>query len=399
MDKGNGPDASGRLHGALYLVGGGDPTFVVEDFALEIERLAQSGLRHLEGDLVVDRSYFNVPPVDRNAFDGRGSRPYNLPADAALVNYRNLSFEFKPEASGTRARVTMIPKLAGVTAPESITLKKGACGDWKSSIGYKLERAQDGRAVVRFTGALPRACGPKNFNVISFSADEYLERLFRTYWERDGRTWTGRVREGTAPAKDARTVLLTHVSPDTAEIARLTNKWSNNTMARHLFLSLGRAWAVKAMKEAGRSGADVLPGATLEDARRALHAWLDGLGVAADKVFVENGSGLSRETHVTARVMAQVLAAGAKGAYAVEFASSLPITGEDGTMVKRKVAVSYGRIKTGFLTDVRSIAGYVDARDGRRYAVYASVHGTPNMPGGIAFLDNVILWVYNRPTS
>ena len=91
--------------------------------------------------------------------------------------------------------------------------------------------------------------------------------------------------------------------------------------------------------------------------------------------------------------MASLLRAGWASPYMPEYLASLPVTGEDGTMVKRKVAVSEGRIKTGFLTDVRSIGGYVRSMDGRRWAVYASVHGAKNMPGGIAFLDNVILWV------
>ena len=111
---------------------------------------------------------------------------------------------------------------------------------------------------------------------------------------------------------------------------------------------------------------------------------------------MENGSGLSRETRVTARLMAEVLAAGAQGPYAPEFMASLPITGEDGTMARRKVAVSWGRMKTGLLRDVRSIAGYVHAKSGKRYALYAGVNGKDSLPGAQAFLDNVILWAYEH---
>ena len=92
--------------------------------------------------------------------------------------------------------------------------------------------------------------------------------------------------------------------------------------------------------------------------------------------------------------MTDLLSAGWNGPYMPEYLASLPITGRDGTMVRRKVALEEGRIKTGYLENVRSIGGYVHALDGKRYAVYASVTDAKNVPGGIKFLDAVIDWVY-----
>ena len=98
------PDAEGRVNG-IWLRGGGDPTLVAEKFGLLVERMAQMGVRRIEGDLTVDRSYFDLPEGDPSAFDGRGSRPYNQLPDAAVAGYRSLSFEFVPdESSGTGSR-------------------------------------------------------------------------------------------------------------------------------------------------------------------------------------------------------------------------------------------------------------------------------------------------------
>jgi D-alanyl-D-alanine carboxypeptidase/D-alanyl-D-alanine-endopeptidase (penicillin-binding protein 4) len=58
-----------------------------------------------------------------------------------------------------------------------------------------------------------------------------------------------------------------------------------------------------------------------------------------------------------------------------EFISTLPISGLDGTMKKRKVASGYAHIKTGYLNDARSICGVVQAKSGRRFAVSAIVNG------------------------
>ena len=50
-------------------------------------------------------------------------------------------------------------------------------------------------------------------------------------------------------------------------------------------------------------------------------------------------------------------------------------------MRKRLEATGRTHLKTGYLQDVRSIGGYVYAKNGRRYALYASVHGERNMAG------------------
>ncbi|WP_297612173.1 D-alanyl-D-alanine carboxypeptidase [uncultured Sutterella sp.] len=407
------PDRNGLLRGGLFIRGGGDPALVLEDFALEVDRLAQKGIRRIDGNIVIDRSHFNIPNVDPGAFDGRRSRPYNLQPDAALLNYRNLSFELTPDVKAGVARVVVFPPLAGVSYPKTIRLGKGGCGDWKSALAFRVNDLGKGKKRVVFNGRYPSACGVKNFNVIAFEANEYFERLFRALWERDGRTWRGKVVSGKVP-EDGK-LFLTRLSPTLGEITALTNKWSNNPMARHIFLTLGArrveeeleakaseeeeaAKASGASKKDARSGDDKrlqFPrGATLGDARAELSDWMTSRGIPASEIIIDNGSGLSRTSHVSARAMTDLLSAGWNGPYMPEYLASLPITGRDGTMVRRKAAPEEGRIKTGYLENVRSIGGYVHALDGRRYAVYASVTGAKNVPGGIKFLDAVIEWVY-----
>ena len=291
------PTQKGLLKGGLFIRGGGDPAFVVEDFSMAVDKLAQTGIKRIEGNIVIDRSYFNIPQVDPGAFDGRSSRPYNLQPDPALINYRNLSFEFIPDKETQTARIVTVPKLAGISFPETIPLGRGGCGDWKTSIGFQLKDLGKGRKRVTFTGKLPAACGPKNFNVIALEPNEYLERLFRALWERDGRTWTGHVVSGNVP-KDAQR-RFSRVSQPLGEVAALTNKWSNNLMARHIFLSLGANRVREAFNEAQKNESStgklksagktaqraelVFPrGATLEDARAALDEWLQSKGITGD---------------------------------------------------------------------------------------------------------------------
>lgn len=390
-------DSSGKLQGNLYIRGGGDPTFVIEDFALVLTQLRQMGIRKIEGDIVVDRSFFKIPHVDPSAFDGKGNRPYNLPPDAALINYRNLSFDFYPNYKEMTAKVVAVPALDGVTYQHTIRMKKGGCWDFKSAIGYQLKTNGDKKSVV-FNGYLPSACGAKNFNVISFEANDYLERLFRNLWQKEGGVWSGHVKDGQVPAGARR--LYMRMSPSLVEAVSLTNKWSNNTMARHIFLSLGQNYNAKDWKAQDVADGPYMafaPAGTLEGGRAAINEWLHTKGISTRHFYLDNGSGLSDKTHVTGRFMTDLLAAAWQGPYMPEYLASLPITGVDGTMYKRKVAVGRGRIKTGFLRDVRSIGGVIYAKNGQRYAVYANVRGSKNMPGGIDFLNAVITYVDNLP--
>ena len=123
---------------------------------------------------------------------------------------------------------------------------------------------------------------------------------------------------------------FSRVSQPLGEVVALTNKWSNNLMARHIFLSLGADRVREAfneaqknepstgkLKSAGKAAAPaelVFPrGATLEDARAALDEWLQSKGITSQEIWIDNGSGLSRETRVTGRAMTQLLAAGWSG--------------------------------------------------------------------------------------
>ena len=297
------PDAEGRVNG-IWLRGGGDPTLVAEKFGLLVERMAQMGVRRIEGDLTVDRSYFDLPEGDPSAFDGRGSRPYNQLPDAAVAGYRSLSFEFVPDESSGTARIISMPPLSGLEVPSTIRLSRGACGDWKSTIGYRLEHLSDGRLAARFEGSLPLSCGPKTFSVVSLSQNEYLERLFRWYWERDGRTWTGHVAEGRVP--EGALKLAERESDALPVVTTLVNKWSNNLIARHIFLTLGTLRnapdeADSGSRTAGGAFAPMerpRPGVDTDDARAVLAGWLAEKGVPDGAVMIDNSSAFRMDEDV-----------------------------------------------------------------------------------------------------
>ena len=158
------------------------------------------------------------------------------------------------------------------------------------------------------------------------------------------------MRAGTTPA--GAQLLAVQESPSLAEIVREINKYSNNVMARQVFLTLA----------AERS-------ATLEGARRRIESWLAEKELSLPELALDNGSGLSRSERISVEGHSALLLSAWKSPVMSELMSSLPLAGIDGTLRKRLVnSAASGRahLKTGYLDGVRAIAGYVlDSNDKR----------------------------------
>ncbi|TAJ16684.1 MAG: D-alanyl-D-alanine carboxypeptidase/D-alanyl-D-alanine-endopeptidase, partial [Rugosibacter sp.] len=152
-------------------------------------------------------------------------------------------------------------------------------------------------------------------------------------------------------------------SPTLGEIVRDMNKYSNNVMARQIFLTLGL--------EAGHRPA------RLEDGAAAIQAWLMRRGLKMPELVLENGAGLSRQERISAASLGRLLQAAWRSAVMPEFMASLPIAGNDGTMKKRvqgQGVAGQAHVKTGTLDGVKSMAGYVLDQHGRRWIVVCLVN-------------------------
>ena len=249
----------------------------------------------------------------------------------------------------------------------------GACNDWRARLGGDFTDP----LRPTFRGAYPLSCGDKVWHVSMLDTGQYAEAIFRSLWDSSGGVWRGRVREGSVPP-DARR-LAQHESRPLAELIRDINKYSNNVMARQLFLTLG--------SEASRKPA------SKERAQRAVGDWLAGKGLDRREFVLENGAGLSRVERLTPAALARLLQSAFASPLMPEFVSSLPIVGVDGTMRRRSGASGSAHIKTGLLSDTRAIAGYVLAASGKRYAVVAFINH-PNAGAGQPALDALLNWVY-----
>ncbi|HVE89030.1 MAG TPA: D-alanyl-D-alanine carboxypeptidase/D-alanyl-D-alanine-endopeptidase [Burkholderiaceae bacterium] len=367
------PVKNGVLEGDLWLRGSGDPQLVIEDLWLLVQRLRGVGVREIRGNLMLDRSAFEAAQHDPGAFDGEATRPYNAGPDALLLNYKAVSFHFIADPDNKQARVYALPALAGLVTPTTVRSSEGACNDWRARLGGDFTDP----LRPTFRGSYPLSCGDKVWHVSMLDTGLYAEAIFRPLWESSGGIWRGRVRDGLMPPEARR--LAQHESRPLAEVIRDINKYSNNVMARQLFLTLGA--------DASRKPANK------ERAQRAVGDWLVSKSLDRREFVLENGAGLSRVERLTAAGLARLLQGAFASPLMPEFVSSLPIVGIDGTMRRRQGAAGSAHIKTGLLSDTRAIAGYVLAASGKRYAVVAFINH-PNAGAGQPALDALLNWIY-----
>jgi D-alanyl-D-alanine carboxypeptidase/D-alanyl-D-alanine-endopeptidase (penicillin-binding protein 4) len=118
------------------------------------------------------------------------------------------------------------------------------------------------------------------------------------------------------------------------------------------------------------------------------------LGTASAGAVIDNGSGLSRETRLSARQLGQLLLAAWASPEMPELISSLPVPGIDGTMRHSASALGRAHLKSGSLRDVASVAGFVLGNSGKRYVVVGIVNHA-NASVGRPALEALVQWASN----
>ena len=364
---------AGVLDGTLLIKGSGDPKLVLERVWLLLRRVQQLGVREIRGDIVLDRSAFAPNQADSADFDGDPTRPYNVQPDALMLNFKSVIYGFVPDLPRGVAQVLAEPALAGTTVDRTVRLSSGPCNDWRAALKPDFSDA----LRVRFAGSFPAACGELNWPVADADPASYNARLIEALWRDMGGKLSGRVIDGFAPLGVRPS--FEWKSPPLAEVVRDINKYSNNVMAQQLFLTL----ALQRQPEKP---------ATAEAARAVLRDWLVArTGELPPGTQLDNGSGLSRETRLSAALLGRLLQQAWSSPAMPELLSSLPISGLDGTLRRSRATPGRAHLKTGSLRDVAGVAGYVLSDSGQRYVLVAIVNH-PQAGAARPALEALVQW-------
>lgn len=375
---------AGRLDGDMYIKGYGDPYLVYENFWSFLRALRNSGIDTINGDLVLDQSYFSPAPMDPADFDGRPLRAYNVQPNALLVNFQAVNIRFLPQPETHKLHIVADPLPSQLEVDNRVRLTRHACRGWHHGLGMQVLNTPARDRLV-FSGSYNAGCGDNEvFRVVS-EPTRYIHGIFTSTWRELGGRFDGGVRTDGVPP-DAQ-LLHTGYSPPLSDIIRSINKYSNNVMTRQLLLTLGAEWEA--------------PPGTEEKGIRAVRHWLADNHLDFPELVLENGAGLSRQERISARHLGQVLLTAYASPYMPEFMSSLPVLAMDGTLKRRlggSPLAGRAHLKTGSLDDVRSQAGMLLDQHGRRLVV-VTLHNAKGADGnaGEAVQNALLRWVYERP--
>ena len=349
---------NGVLDGDLILQGGGDPYMTLERWWNFARTLRDRGLHTIRGDIIIDDTAFSLPAEDPAAFDGRPNRSYNVLPNALMVNFQSVDFRLAPNESTHRVDIVATPAPVNLVIDNQIRLAAGRCSGAAASVDFQVASEQWDRVV--FSGALSPACTERSIARVLLRPADYAFGTFVRLWRELGGEFNGKLRVEATPG-DAQP-FVTFDSLTLGEIVRLTNKFSSNLMARHLLLTLG----------AERFGWP----ATLDKGASAIAEWGQQHGLSLQDMNIDNGSGLSRATHISVLQMAKVLSLAYRSSYAPEFMASLPLGGMDGTLRSRMKSSPAGsvRLKTGHLDGVTGVAGYVTTAGGKTFVLVSLVN-------------------------
>jgi D-alanyl-D-alanine carboxypeptidase/D-alanyl-D-alanine-endopeptidase (penicillin-binding protein 4) len=376
-----GEHKDGRLDGDLLIKGHGDPFLVTERAWQLLRRVRQAGIHEIGGDLLLDDSYFDVRDYDPAAFDRQPLRAYNVAPNALLMNFKVVRYWFEPNQAANSVSVRTDPTLTNLDVDNRLSLVNGSCRGYQRGITVTANAAVD---KMTFTGKFPNGCKRYAMDRAVLGHLEFVHGLFTSLWRESGGIFDGTWKRAVAP-EDIEPV-VTFESLSLAEVIRRINKHSNNVMARQLLYTLS---------------AEVLgaPG-TEEGGRKVVRDWLRRNGLDFSTIAFDNGTGLSRSARMTARDFGATLNFAWRQPYMPEFVASMSLAGLDGTLNRRMddgPLQGQAHLKTGSLDHVTAIAGYLQARSGRRFAVvmlqnHEDVHRGP----GKEVQEAMLRWLYEQ---
>ncbi len=335
--------------GKLYLIGRGDPKLFEEQLWKLVEQARNAGLKSVSGDLILDESFFGP----RHLAPGFEEKPrddasYRAASGALGLNFNSITLKIKPGARvGSKPRISLVPGGGYVKViNQAKTTKRG-----KERLSVQARASQKGwRTEIKISGKIPiKHKGLKVRRRIdnpAFFTGLALKQLLK----RAGISIKGKLKLGSAPKKRRR--LARHISAPMARLAMDVNKYSNNFMAEQLLRTIGR---IKGGKGDWVTG------------RRIVMEFLRDKVKLQGPFQYRNGSGLFGDTALSAQQFVQLLQYMHRLRPRLpEYPASLAVGGVDGTLRKRLKFLKPGQVraKTGTLSGVTSLSGYIEFADG-----------------------------------
>lgn len=368
------PDESGTIRGDVILYGRGAPDLVArsqDNTKSSLAKLAGDlygrGIRRVEGNVIGDESYFRGDSLGDGWQWTDMQWYFGAEASALSVNENQIDVNLVPSSkTGEQPAVRTSDAESYVSVENRMETGEGAK---RTTIGLHRGLSDNNIQVWGEFAPGSRGFGARLsvHNPALWAAKMFLGEL----------KTRGIAVAGHAQSRDSRQPQTQRFEPSRAvelavvtsqplsEIARKTNKESNNLYAELILRTLGRERGemLGPPEQIGRERGDDETGAAV------IRLWLTRVGISTDRIALHDGSGLSRLNLVTPEATVRLLLSLSKTASSQTFRQSLPISGRDGTLGSRLKTLS-DRVsaKTGSLTYSHSLSGYLTSAEGEHLA-------------------------------
>ncbi len=347
--------SGGAIDGDLIIESNGDPTInprhqlrqaAFDDWA---KQLAAKGIQVINGRLIGDDNAFAEPGWGLGWSWDDFAYGYGAPVSALQYNENQVELSISPGPGG-RAEIAVSPAGSGLTIDNQVV----TTADGTTS-SITLERVP-GTHVLTVRGTVAAGGAPVRETAAVPNPTLFYLNAVREALARQGVVVKGEavdIDDLDAPPERSQTILLIEDrSTSLLEIIDVTNKWSRNLYAETLLRSLSPA------------GQPATSAAGLVVLRETLRSW----GISGDYFLARDGSGLSRYDFLTPDASIGVLTYVWLDPELDEgFRSSLPVMGVSGSLAERlRGTPAQARVwaKTGSMSQVRSLSGYVVTAEG-----------------------------------
>ncbi|HET8772423.1 MAG TPA: D-alanyl-D-alanine carboxypeptidase/D-alanyl-D-alanine-endopeptidase [Thermoanaerobaculia bacterium] len=348
-------DPSGTLNGDVRFVGRGDPTIggrfhdgnataVIQDWAAELKR---AGVKTVAGNLVFEHGYFDSDYIHPTWPVDQLTAWYEAPISAFSMQEGCIAVRVLPSRAGQACVVQLDPPTSFVSVQNSCRTGRG--------LPFITRRNGSNEIIVR--GGVPARSGTTEVFVTVENPVHYFAAVTNETLQRNGIRIQGQI---VLTPRDARTdwrLVTKHTTPLNILIY-VINKKSQNHYAEQVLKMIG----AEMRKDGSWAGGNA-----------EVKEWLTTkIGVPANEFHPVDGSGMSRNNRASANAFISLLRYMWKSPWREEFVSSMPYTGDPdskfGNRLKRPPFARQVYAKTGYISGVIGLSGYVHAQSGKVYA-------------------------------
>jgi serine-type D-Ala-D-Ala carboxypeptidase/endopeptidase (penicillin-binding protein 4) len=366
------PIADGAIRGDLLVVGSGDPSIggrAGAPLAEWVEALKALGLRRIDGRVIGDDDAVEEPrPQLAWAWDDLGN------PTGALFGALNLAENRMEITVNPGQALDYQPTFSMEPAAWSRPLRNRTVTGPPESLPQLWPEQRPGEPFLTIAGSIPIGAPPTRLQISVGNPTAWFASVFRAALISGGIEVTGDAYDvddvAQHPEWKSAVVLYTHRSAPLAAIAQPMLKNSINLYGEAVL----RLNAAKGMVPTND--------AALEGLRARMSAW----GIPAGAWQIIDGSGLSRRDAIASEALVAILQRMYDPSGGSPWMTALPVAGRDGTLAGRMAgtpAEGNVRAKTGTMSNIRTLAGYVRTRDGENLA-FAILADNFEGPGGAA---------------